>query len=156
MLTSNALSCSLRKSASKRSHFETEERAKHEALSKHTANRSFNSAVKEKHKDIDLHKRERSQSYSEGKNDRFYHDVKPLIENECSGNCTSDDQSRIDDVISDNGKIGDTLVENVVKDGRYFLGKNLRRLSRDTDGSQNDTDGLDTDQLEWDEDFNSL
>lgn len=146
----------MRKSASKRSHFETEERLKHEALSKHTANRSFNSAVKEKHKDIDLHKRERSQSYSEGKNDRFYHDVKPLIENECSGNCTSDDQSRIDDVISDNGKIGDTLVENVVKDGRYFLGKNLRRLSRDTDGSQNDTDGLDTDQLEWDEDFNSL
>ena len=153
-MITNVLPFSLRKSASKRSHFETEERPKHQPVSKHAANRSFNSTVNEKHKVNDLHKRERSQSYSEGKNERFYHDVKPLIENECSGNCTSDDQSRIDDIISD--KIGDTLVENVVKDGRYFLGKNLKRLSRDTDGSQNDTDGLDIDQLEWDEDFISL
>ena len=156
MIITSILSCSLRKLANKRSHFESEDRPKHEPISKHTANRSFNSTVKEKHKDIDLHKRERSQSYSEGKNDQFYHDIKPLIENECSGNCTSDDQSKIDDVISNSNKIGDALVENVVRDSRYFLGKNLRRLSRDTDGSQNDIDGLDVDQLEWDEDFNSL
>ena len=115
---------------------------------KHAANRSFTSATKEKENVL---KRQRSQSYTEGKG-KVNTVIKKCNETGLTTKCGLDEQSsRNDDELIET-KLDNAILDNVVREGRYFLGENLGRITRDIDGSRNEIDTLDDDQLEWDDD----
>ena len=117
-------------------------------VDKHEANRSFTSATEEK--EIIL-KRQRSQSYTEGKG-KANTVAKKYNETGMTSKCGLDEEfSRNDDELIET-KLDNAILDNVVREGRYFLGENLGRITRDIDGSRNEIDTLDDDQLEWDDD----
>ena len=117
-------------------------------VDKHVANRSFTSVDQD---DETILKRQRSQSYTEGKGHKINMEVKKSIKTGPSSKCSSDEQSsRTNDELIES-KLDNEILDNVVREGRYFLGENLGRMTRDIDGSRTELDTLEDDQLEWDD-----
>ena len=110
----------------------------------YAANRSFNSIKNGKDKYL---KRQRSQSYTEGK---VNIDIKKCIQADSNGICSSDEQQSRNYEDGIQTKVDNSILDDVVREGRYFLGENLGRITQDIDGSRHEIDTLEDDQLEWD------
>lgn len=123
---------------------ESDAKMRKDENNKSAANRSFNETKPSRSNSF---KRGRSQSYTEGKSCKSHIDSKRFALS--NGRCSSDDQSvkNVDDSLQEK----DTIIDDVVKEGRYFLGENMGRMTCEIDGSRNRMYMFDDDQLEWDD-----
>jgi len=129
---------------------ESDFKAKKNSGDQSTANRSFTSATVDSEAFL---KKQRSQSYTEGKGSKHTIEIKRFVKTGLNGKCSSDEQSSKQNEELIEVHLDHASLDNVVREGRYFLGENLGRITRDIDGSRNEIDTLDDDELEWDDEL---
>ena len=125
---------------------ESETKCQKSEVDRNNANRSFS---RRKGRRDCISTRERSQSYTEGKSSKTCPEMKRIVLS--NSGCSSYDEVHKDIDGSVETMVENSIIDDVVKEGRYFLGENLGRMTRDIDGSRSHIDTLDDDQLEWDD-----
>ena len=135
---------------SQRQRTESDFKARRSSVDQGAASRSFTAATVDS--EI-LLKKQRSQSYTEGKGNKHNTELKRFVKTGMNGKCSSDEQSSRQNEELIEVHLDNASLDNVVREGRYFLGENLGRITRDIDGSRNEIDTLDDDELEWDDEL---